>query len=279
MQSLASSCVLQTQAQDLRKSLFPEADAALAKANAVNAEVLAPKAYSRGDKAYKSAEEQVAKGDSIERIRKNLATATTEFDKAAEASALAEVTFADTLAARQAAGAAQASELAKSDWQAAETEFSRAAGRLEDGSVNSAQKSAVKAKGLYRTAELAGVKAGILGEAWSLIEKAEKEKLTRYAPKTFDTAETLANQANEQLSGDRYATGQPTELAAQAVYEANHGLYIASLALSVKDKDMTVEDLILDWETPVNEVASALGISANLSEGYHSTTQHFGSPD
>ena len=269
---LAFTCVIHAQAQDLRKSLFPEADAALAKADSVNAEVLAPKAYTKGDKAYKMAESQIEKGDAIGKIRENLATATAEFDKAAEASALAEVTFADTLAARQAAGVAQAAELAQAKWQQAEKEFSRAAGKLEDGSVNSAQKSAVKAKGIYREAELAGVKAGILGEAWAMIEKAENEKLTRYAPKTFDTARSLASQADAKLSDDRYATGEPAELAAQAAYEANHGLFIASIAQSVGDKDMSIEDIILDWETPVNEVASALGISADLSEGYHGTT-------
>jgi OOP family OmpA-OmpF porin len=259
-------------AQDLRKSLFPEADAALAKAKAVNAQVLAPKSFTKGDDAYKTAETQVDKGDSIDKIRKNLATAQAEFEKSAQASALAEVTFADTLKAREAAGAARASELAADSWAAAEKEFAKAAGRLEDGNVNSAQKASVKAKGLYRDAELAGVKAGILGEARALLKKADDERITRYAPKTFEKAKSLADQADQELSGDRYETGRPAELGAQAAYEANHGFYIASIVQSVNDKNRNIEDVILDWETPVTDVATALGISADLSQGYKDTT-------
>jgi outer membrane protein OmpA-like peptidoglycan-associated protein len=264
--------VAMVSAQDLRKSLFTDADAALAKADSVNAEVLAPKAYSKGLSAYKDAEEEVKKGDSIERIRKNLAKAQQQFEQATESSALAEVTFTDTLKAREAAGAARAAELASDSWAAAEKEFARAAGKLEDGNVNSAQKSALKAKGLFRDAELAGVKAGILGDARKLLKKADEQKAIRYAPKTFAKAQSLADEADKELSSDRYETGRPEELASQAAYEARHGFYIAKLARSVKDKDLSVEDIVLDWETPVLEVAAALGISADLSDGYQSTT-------
>lgn len=270
---LAALLAATVSAQDLRKSLFADSDAALAKAKSVNAEVLAPKSFGKGQKAYSTAEAQLKKGDSVERIRKNLTTAQASFEKATEASALAEVTFADTLSARQAAGVARAGDLATEQWNAAEQEFAKAAGRLEDGNVNSAQKSSLKARGLYREAELAGVKAGILGEAWALINKAEADKVTRYAPKTFDKAKSLAKQADQALSSDRYQTGGPSELAAQAAYEANHGLYIASIAQSVDSKNgQSVEEVVLDWETPVTQVAAALGISADMSEGYQETT-------
>jgi outer membrane protein OmpA-like peptidoglycan-associated protein len=259
-------------AQDLRKSLFAETDAALNQAKSVNAQVLAPKAFDKGYDAYQRAEAEVAKGASIDRIRKYLATAQTSFEDATKASAVAEVTFADTIKAREAAGAARAGELASDAWNAAEKEFNKAAVRLEGGSVNSAQKISVKAKGLYRDAELAGVKNGILGETRALLTKAEDDKVTRYAPKTFAKANQLADQAEDQLNSDRYETGGAAELAAQAAYEAKHGLYIADITQRVNKKDLTVEDIILDWETPSKEVATALGISADLSNGYADST-------
>ena len=259
-------------AQDLRESLFADADAARAKAKSVNAQVLAPVSFGKGDKAYQTAESQLQKGAAVDKIQGNLASAQASFEKATSASSLAEVTFADTLKAREAAGAARASELVPDSWSKAEDAFANAAGKLEGGNVNSAQKASVKAKGLYRDAELAGVKAGVLGDARKLLKKADDEKVTRYAPKTFAKAQSLANEADRKLSGDRYETGSAEELATQAVYEANHGFYLAGVVQSVNKKDKSIEDVVLNWETPVTEVATALGISADLSAGYQQTT-------
>jgi outer membrane protein OmpA-like peptidoglycan-associated protein len=259
-------------AQDLRESLFAGADAARAKAKSVNAQVLAPTSFGKGDKAYQTAESQLQKGAAVDKIQGNLASAEASFEKATSASSLAEVTFADTLKAREAAGAARASELVPNAWSKAEDAFANAAAKLEGGNVNSAQKASVKAKGLYRDAELAGVKAGVLGDARALLKKADDEKATRYAPKTFAKAQSLADEADKKLSSDRYETGSAEELASQAVYEANHGFYVAGVVQSVNKKDKSVEDVVLDWETPVTEVATALGISADLSAGYQQTT-------
>jgi OOP family OmpA-OmpF porin len=268
--SLLFSCLLV--AAEVSDALFKDANPARAAAQAVNAAILAPVSWEKGQKAYDTAEKQVKSGSNLERIRKNLATATTEFDKATRASAVTEVSFADTLKARDAAAVANASELAKDEWSTAENEFNKATRKLEDGSVKSATSIASSATGLYRTAELAGVKNGILGQAWKLINQAEDEKIDRWAPTTFAKARSLASEADKELSNNRYETGRPLELAAQAQYEAEHGFSIAKIAQATNKKETTVEAIILSWETPVIEVANTLGISADLRDGYQQTS-------
>lgn len=259
-------------AEELHQALFADVDKARATAKAANAALLAPKSWGNGVSAYETAADQLERGASLDKIRTNLATANAEFTTAVKASRIAETTFDTTLKARDAAGVANAPELATSEWEEAEKDFNKAALKLESGNGNSAQKIALNANELYRGAELAAVKAGILGQAWTLINKADKEKITRYAPATFEKARSLANEAEKALSTNRYSTSKPAELAAQAEYEARHGFYIAGIAQAVNKKDKTVEDVVLDWETPVVEIAGALQISADLTAGYQATT-------
>ncbi|MCY3730984.1 MAG: hypothetical protein OXF98_06545, partial [Rhodospirillaceae bacterium] len=62
-------------AQDLRSPLFQAADAALAAADTANASVLAPAAYDSGMNDYPAAENDFARGRSINRIQGRLADA------------------------------------------------------------------------------------------------------------------------------------------------------------------------------------------------------------
>lgn len=263
---------VQVRAEELHQALFSEADKAMASARAANAELLAPKSWGRGVAAYDEAASQVKRGDSLERIRTNLATANAEFTTAVNSARIAETAFDTTLKARNAAEVANAAELAGAQWQDAEKEFNRATTKLESGSSDSAKKIALSANELYRSAELVAVKAGILGQARTLIEKADREKVSRYAPVTFDKARSLADQAEKSLTSNRYATSEPAELAAQAEYEARHGFYIAGIVQAVNGKKRSVEDVVLDWEKPVAKIAGALDISADFTAGYQATT-------
>ena len=99
-------------AQDeLRKTFFKDADAALAAAEAVNAELLAPRSFERGQKEYSDAENALQRGRNIETVRSNAADATRHFRDAAEKASLAQTKFAQVLKSRQDAANAKAPEL------------------------------------------------------------------------------------------------------------------------------------------------------------------------
>ena len=68
--------------QELRATLFAEADRAQAAAKAANAELLAPATFDRGATAYMEADADLQRGRNLDRIRSTLATATKAFKDA-----------------------------------------------------------------------------------------------------------------------------------------------------------------------------------------------------
>jgi len=86
--------------QDLRATLFADADKALADARAVDAELLAPDTMIRGLEVYMSAEADLTRGRNIERIRGALASATKTFTEARDAAEIASVTLAAVIKTR-----------------------------------------------------------------------------------------------------------------------------------------------------------------------------------
>ena len=99
--------------QDLRATLFVEADRALADARAADAELLAPATFARGREAYAAAEGDLERGRNIDRIRSALATAARAFDEARDAAEVANVTLAAALKTRADATNANAATFAR----------------------------------------------------------------------------------------------------------------------------------------------------------------------
>ena len=94
--------------QDLRATLFVEADRALARARAANAELLAPAMFASGAEAYAAAESDLERGRNMERIRSELATAARAFTEAGDAAEIANVTLASVIKTRADAANANA---------------------------------------------------------------------------------------------------------------------------------------------------------------------------
>jgi hypothetical protein len=189
---LALLCAGQGYAQDeLRKTFFKEADAALAAAEAVDAALLAPRSFERGQKEYADAEEALARGRNIETVRSNAADATTYFTEAAEKAALAKAKFAQVLKSRQDAANAKAPELSAETWQQAQRKFGDAIRLLERGDLKNASRRDIEATSLYREAELVAIKAQYLSDTRRLLADADRARVGRYAPITLGRAKQL----------------------------------------------------------------------------------------
>ena len=257
---------------DLRETLFAQADEALRAANEARANVLAPKSYAEAAEAYRSAEEKLRRGRSIESIKSDLDDAAEALRYAVDATRLANVTLTSAIQARNDAEAANAKTFAAEEWQRAEERFASAAGRLEDGNVNSAKSRAQDAEELFRAAELVAIKTNYLDETRRLIDQAKANRVDRYAPKTLSKAERLLNQAEAALNNNRYDTDEPRSLAREAKYEAKHALYLARELKPVRDRDVSLEDLALANETSIVKIAGSLDLVAELDEGFDAPT-------
>jgi outer membrane protein OmpA-like peptidoglycan-associated protein len=258
-------------AQDeLRKTFFKEVDAALALAEEANAELLSPENYSDGAKDYKAAEVGLAKGRNIEYVRSKAAAAEVHFDAAAKAADLATTVLSQVLKSRQDAANAKAPELSPDIWVKAKREFGYAIRSLERGDLKRARRHDIEATSLYRDAELIAIKAQYLTQTRRLLEDADRARVGRYAPLTLNRAQQLLAEAERELSENRYDTDKPRTLARQANYEAKHAIYLSEVVRDVRDKNISVEQLILDWESPLAQIASAADIVPAMEAGHES---------
>jgi outer membrane protein OmpA-like peptidoglycan-associated protein len=120
---------------------------------------------------------------------------------------------------------------------------------------------------LYRDAELVAIKAQYLNETRRLLADADRARVERYAPITLGRAKQLLAEAERELNENRYDTDRPRSLARQANYEAKHAIYLSEVVRKERDKDITVEELVLEWEQSLREVAAAADVLPMMSDG------------
>ena len=254
-------------AQDLRGPLFQAADAALADADAANAPVLAPDAYERGINAYTAAENDLERGRSLNRIQGRLADAESAFREAAATAEVAGATFAPLLETRADALQARADLFATDGWNQAESAFRTASRRLGTASPEALQNRSATAETLYRDAELTAIKAQHLSQSRALLAQAAQQRVPELAPRTFAQAESLLAQAEAWLNENRYDIEPARVLADEAAYEVRRAISMNERIRGLVDRDSTIEDLILEYQQGVADIAEAAGREARLDAG------------
>jgi outer membrane protein OmpA-like peptidoglycan-associated protein len=255
-------------AQDeLRTTFFRDADAAKAAADAANAALLAPRSYERGLQEYADAEYALERGRNIETVRSNAASAAEYFRTATTAAELAATALAQVMKSRQDAANARAPELESEIWQQAQRKFGDAIRLLERGDLKGAKRREIEATSLFRDAELIAIKAQYLSDTRQLLADADRARVERYAPVTLGKAKRLLAEAERELNENRYDTDLPRSLARQANYEAKHAIYLSEIVRKVRDRDLTTEQLVLQWESAMREIAGAADVVPDMQDG------------
>jgi OmpA-OmpF porin, OOP family len=261
-------------AQDIKSTLFADADNALQEVKKVGAYLLSPDNFETAMEYYREAENDLKEGDNLDDIREKLESAVEYFNKALEVTKLAEVTFTKVIDARNDALEAQAHEYASELWKEAEEVFNKAANELEDGDVNDAKELGGEAETLYRKAELEAIETHLLAETRILLNKAKVQSVKDYAPLTLQKAKMLVKKTEAELQKDRYDTDEARRLVQQAKYEVLHSLYLSKLINEFTDQDKTFENIILMSEEPLRKIAAQLDIKAEFDEGYDKPSNH-----
>lgn len=256
-------------AQDeLRKTFFKDVDAARAAADAVQARLYGPASYAEGAEDYTAAEVGLERGRNIEYVRRKASEAEQNFRQATESAELARTVLSQVIKSRQDAANAKAPELSRDVWDKAQREFGNAIRYLERGDLKNAKRNDIEATSLYRDAELIAIKAQYLSETRRLLADADRARVGRYAPLTLGFAKRLLADAERELNENRYDTDLPRSLARQANYQAKHAIYLSEVVRDVRDKDLTVEELVLQWEEPLANIAGVADITPAMSEGH-----------
>ena len=223
--------------QDLRATLFAEADRALAEARAANAELLAPATFARGAEAYAGAESDLARGRNMDRIRSALTNAARGLHRGRRRRRDRE-----RHARRRHQDARRRDQCQRRDVRGRSLGRSRARASTrrragsKTGDIRGARGRADEAEALYRDAELTAIKAQYLSQTRALLAEAEQARVPRLAPRTYEKARSLLAEAERELSENRYDTDLPRSLAQQANYEARHAIYLAALIDRLRER-------------------------------------------
>jgi len=259
--------------QEIRATLFAEADALMAEGLEVRADVLSPKSWEKAMERYGSAEKKLSVGKNLEDIRKDLDEAAGQFRAAIKGTELAKVTMAQYLKARDDAAKVDAAHNAPELWTQGEAKFAEAGRKLEEGNINDARKKGAESEALFRDAELSAIKTSFFDETRKLLTRADQEKVQKYAPVTLARAHSLLAEAEAALNENRYDNDRPRSLAMEAKYEALHSLHLAKLVKMTEDKVMSREDLVLEAEKPLTRIAGTLDVRAGFEEGFTKPTE------
>ena len=255
---LAVPAFTQAGLTSMRGPLFETTDDARSRAEILDAELLAPVSYGEAVGFYERADRTFQRAGSIDSIRRYLGKAEDRFNHAAQAAEIAAAALDAAIQARKDALDSEAPKFSADSWYAGEKNFSEATHRLERGSIKYAQRYAAKAENAYRKSELDSIKANYLSETKSLIRQAEKLRAARYAPMSLNNARLLLEEAETQLTTNRYDTDRPRLLAMEAKHNALHAKYVSKLQKSIRDKTTNLEVVLLEWEASISKVGDVL---------------------
>ena len=258
--------------QESGEEIFSTTDEIRASAESSDAPLLSPNNYSLGIAEYQRARNAYEKRKNPEKIEQLLAKAREYFRQSIMNAQAATSIFGDAIDSRAAAENAGAARLATQNWTVGEKQFNSAARALEKENLEAAEKFSSQSSDTFRAAEINALRARYFSEARRLISKAEQDKVGKHAPQTLGRAKELLGQADTALTKNRYQTEGPRTLADQAGFEAHHAIYIADLVNKAQSGELSIEDIILDWESRLFEIARVLEIDPDLEEGYNGTT-------
>jgi outer membrane protein OmpA-like peptidoglycan-associated protein len=259
---------LSLHAQDnVRNQLFGEANQMLEQVKEKKADLLAPTSYDRAMKYYNEATADFGKGANLEDIREKVKNAMIYFAKALDDGKAAEVTLRGVMAARTDAASAGAMTHSAELWKKGESQFNQAARELESGSETSARRTAGEAEASFRSAELEAIKTNYLAPARVLLKQADDLGVKENAPNALGRAKKFVAQVEDLLKQNRYDTDEARQLAQEAKYEAAHAIYLHRIISEMKQKDKTFEDVMVQNEAYIQDIASAVGVRARFDEG------------
>jgi outer membrane protein OmpA-like peptidoglycan-associated protein/HEPN domain-containing protein len=255
-------------AQNKRDVVFKKVNEIKRKAEINGAAILSPISYEKAAEFYKDAEELFIKGITGGSLEAKINAATDHFQKAFNFSEAGKLKLNEGIEARNNAVNTEAATHASNIWYKAEKKFNDAAEQLELGNIEDAVELSREAANLYRQAELISLKTNYLEDTYMLIEKAERMDADEYSPRTLKKAKSLAEFAEKEISLNRYDSKRAKELSLEALYEANHAIFLTNLIKRIKKDNVTIEELLLEIEEPFNAIGGALNTKANISKGY-----------
>lgn len=231
-------------------------------------DVAAPKSFKMAEQYLAEAQEERADGESAREILEEVGMGRAALESAKKAQELSEKQFSDIMLAREAALAAGASNFQPKDLKKADEDFADLTEDYETQAINQwaqgkeilafsdvSQNRRASLKSKYGEIELDSLKGKHLGRAKSMIEMAEKNSASSYAPKSLNLARTKYKDAETVIANNRQDIAAIEMAARDANLEAEKLLRVTNTARSAKG--LSTEDIALDIENKKEALSEA----------------------
>ncbi|MBD3166987.1 OmpA family protein [bacterium] len=232
------------------------------------AKLLIPKHYERAQSAVQSALQDIRKGKQDRRIERSASNAKQALQAAQDALERAQQALSSVQTARKDALFAHADSLAPRLLENAEKSLDQAVSSLEQDKPDRATPHVKDAETLFRDAELKAIKATMLGEARSEIDRAVTYGAELYAPRTLREARAHVDSASAVLDSSRYQFSSAHIHAAAAEYHAAQAYWIATNAQFYNQIDSGFELFVREQEELIDLLADALEYDGAYDEGF-----------
>jgi len=263
-----TECLISSTFQDYETMLFKDVRKAKKTADSLEAQVYSPGHYEKAVDYYNDAYTAYEKGKEAEKFNDEIKMAEVYFLKAVETSKLFKTHLYDCVQSREKFLKVADYLKDKDELEDVEESIKDVAEILEDGKLNKALQESKEISEEYRNLELIAIKNKILTDVWDLLEKAEDEKIEKYAPITLSKAHKLADKAENILQENQYDTTLAARTAMEAEYEVKHARHLANQIQNIEENDKTLESILMQTEAHLRDIATTLNMEVNFDKDY-----------
>jgi outer membrane protein OmpA-like peptidoglycan-associated protein len=219
-------------------------------------DVLSPDIFAQAEDSLAEAKTEVEEGSGISVVSEYTDIARTYLHNAEKNAEVAHTILAQVIESRNKARIAGATKLGKS-YQKVEKRFLTLTRSIEKNNIHYSQKNAPDVNKLYRNLELRAIKIETIGEVRTILNKAENDDVTQYAPASFALAQKLLNETDAFISENPYAKEEMYKMACNNLFMARRALAIADQCKTIKS--MPPEEIAFYVEDTLELFTSKLG--------------------
>jgi OOP family OmpA-OmpF porin len=246
------------------EKLVSQLETALAKARVNQVDVLAPGLFEEAQSAFNKAQKALDGGAKLSAIGQYVTAGNTSLKKAEEIAQVSRTILGETNKAREKALKVGADKLGKPYMEVNE-QYLKLTKAIENDNLSYAQANAANVQAAFRDVEIMAIKDAALGNARQMMAEAEKAKIQKIAPQSYNDALQTLNTADAYIGQNPYAEESISQKAADAEFMAQR--MIAINESSQKFQEMTPEASALYLEDILSRIGKATGAGELRDKG------------
>ncbi|HPG38406.1 MAG TPA: OmpA family protein [bacterium] len=225
----------------------------------------ATKYMSLGEELYKKINDNKNKTQGLPLKDINLVQSL--FEKAQVAAVLMKSNYDQYLTSRAYGDSIGASTFDSKGWEKAEKKFEKTITCLENGRNEEALKTIQEADALFKQVIIAFLNNKYIIDIDNKIQAIEKAGIKNNAPISLQKTKMMLQKTKSQLNKDKKESGEFLALVKTTLQEIEHASEINKCVIQTKDDKNTLEQLRLNEESTLQQIASKFDFTLDCSKG------------